>query len=294
MKTIGKRSVEDRLPQIAILLLIFSFCFFSPSYSQGHPSIKKQMPQDKKEVVITKSTTKEEVDSIIMSMEEVGLILQYKNLGYNNREQITSISLIYKSKSHNSGQYNVSSEKPINDIIISIDQNNVSISSRGEGSRAMSSQSQITDPDFHRQRGKDIPSVEDRRAEMHQNMENRRKYAEKGRKHRSTQMEARRKQILEASYSDMPSELNLEYRVITKNSTNAELINLKKMYAAEGISFSYSDLERDSNGEIVRIYLTINNRHGTVSSTGFGNGKTPIKDIQLGVDSKNVIVKNKN
>lgn len=291
MKSTNKGSAKFIFSLAFFLVLMISSNMSTSIYSQNNPSIEKQITPNKNLFVITKNTTKLELDSIIRSMEEVGLILQYKNLGYNSNEEITSISLIYKSKNYNSGKYNVSSKKPINDIIISINQNNVSISSRGAGNQTMSSQS--SHPNFHRQREKDIPSMEDKRTEMHQKMKNRREYANKRRKIRSAQIEERRKQIRKNSHSDRSRELDLAYQTITKNSTQTDLISLKKMYAEEGISFSYRDLERNSNGEIVRIYITINNRNGTISTTSFGNGTVPIHDILLGVDSNNVIVKNK-
>ena len=81
------------------------------------------------------------------------------------------------------------------------------------------------------------------------------------------------------------------YNVITKNTTNAELLALEKSYQFQNIIFSYNELERNATDLITHISIKVNNGKGSVSTSSFGNSKEPIKDISIGVDSENIIMK---
>jgi len=288
MKAPDKHIAITFPPTLLLLLLMAATISFSTVNAQSNHAKDGIDGQNKSNYVITKTTSVQKLDSIVTSLDQIGFLLEYKNLYYNNDGEITSISLLYKDSNLNAGQYAVSSEQPINDIVISISDDRVVISSKGEGNSAFASQRQQNDAFHH----PNMEDVENRRAQMHQRMENRRKQAEEKRKRRLSQVHARRKQIRDEHVNDAAEDNNFEYLTITKNSTESELDNLKKLYADEGILFSCNDVRRNSNGEITHIYITIANGHDTISSTGFGNGESPIHNIFVGVDSSNVVVRN--
>lgn len=291
MKAPDKHITITFSPTLLFFLLIVTMLSFSVINAQSNPEKNRLDHQDNNTYVITKTTSIQKLDSIVESLKAIGFVLEYKNLYYNNSGQITSLSLIYKDRNLNSGQYAVSSEQPINDIVISIAENRIAIRSQGKGNSMSSSQSQNNNAAIYEQK---LSEVADRRAQRHKSMESRRKQAEQKRKHRLSQAEARREQIHKDYVDGTSKDISLEYRTITMNSSDGELVNLKKLYADEGIYFSCHDVKRNSNNEIVHIYITIDNGHGTTSSTGFGNGKNPINDIRLGVNSNSVIVRNNN
>jgi len=84
-------------------------------------------------IVITKNTTKEELDNIKKQMKELGFTFDYSNLNYNSSNEIISISIRYKDANNNSGNYSVNSDKPINSITIKSSGYKISVRSGGSG-----------------------------------------------------------------------------------------------------------------------------------------------------------------
>src|SRR5690554_4793169 len=129
MKASDKHIAITFPPTLLLLLLMATTISFSTVNAQSNHAKDGIDGHNKSNYVITKTTSVQKLDSIVESLKAIGFVLKYKNLYYNNSGQITSLSLIYKDSNLNAGQYAVSSEQPINDIVISIAENSIVISS---------------------------------------------------------------------------------------------------------------------------------------------------------------------
>lgn len=83
------------------------------------------------EVSITKDTTEEELKGLIQKLKTQGFTLNYSNLEYNAAGEITAISITYKDAQGSSGNYSISSDKPINPILIKSSGDKISIGNTG-------------------------------------------------------------------------------------------------------------------------------------------------------------------
>ena len=141
-------------------------------------------------ITITKNTTKKELDAMKLNLKSNGVSFDYSNLVFNNSNEIIGISIYYKSKSGNSGNYSVKSDAPINTIVIKTEGNKISVVSAGSSSYSYSNDDEVrTRTDEQRaimeERRKEMESrreemkehqveMEVRRAEMENRMEERR------------------------------------------------------------------------------------------------------------------------
>ncbi|MGK0175050.1 MAG: bla regulator protein BlaR1, partial [Ulvibacter sp.] len=75
-------------------------------------------------ITITKNTTKKELDAMKTDLKSNGVSFDYSNLEYNKSNEIIGISINYKNKNGNSGNYSVNSDTPINTIVIKTDRGN--------------------------------------------------------------------------------------------------------------------------------------------------------------------------
>ena len=69
--------------------------------------------------------------------------------------------------------------------------------------------------------------------------------------------------------------------VITKNTTDAELEQIKRELAAEGVDFSYKRVKRNASGEITGIRISLDNNQGSKSSTQVSGQDDGIENIYL-------------
>lgn len=246
--------------------------------------------------MITKKTTLEELQKIKEQLKEEGLGFDYSDVVYNEKDEIISISIRYKDANNNSGNYSVSSKNPINDIIIVSEGGRISVKSAGSSNQAFISQGNTG-----RVPNDTEKSHMDRREAMRQKSEQMQKEMEaqmNAMKERQAEMEMRMQKRRDSlsRLKKYPVKSAMDFtgpsRLITKNTTNSELLGLQNSYDAENISFYYKDLERNDKNEITHISITIDNRNGSVSTSTFGNGNEPIKNITLAVDKKHTIMKN--
>ncbi|MGB3343294.1 MAG: hypothetical protein WBA61_05245 [Aequorivita sp.] len=244
-------------------------------------------------VVITKTTTLEELEKIKKQVVEEGMGFNYSNVVYNDKNEIIAITIQYRDANNNSGNYSVSSQNPINNIVIVSDGSRISVTSEGSSNQAFISQGS----------GSHIPSnaqksYGDRRQEMKEKSDQMEREMEDHMREmmeRQTEMEARmlkrRDSMLNQSHIRNAQDFNGNPHIITKNTTAAELMEIQKAYKLENISFLYENLQRNDKGEITHISITIDNGNGSVSTSGFGNGSEAIKDITVAVDAHNTIMK---
>ena len=287
METNIKRSVQKISFSSVLILFAFVFFSFNESNTISQTYTIDLVKGEQKTIKITKDTTLEELEKIKRQMTEEGLGFEYSDIVYNDNSEIISITIGYKDKSNNSGKYSVSSKNPINDIIIVSDNNHISIKSTGNSNQAFISQgnsSQILDNNEN--------SFDARSAAMKQRMAQMEKDMAERRTEMKERMQRRRDSLqMLNNHSQINSTSNGSSNLITKKTTDSELLELQKKYDAEGVSFSYNKLERNERNEITRISITIDNRNGSVSKSSFGNGQDIIKNIAISVDKQHTIMK---
>jgi hypothetical protein len=214
---------------------------------------------------------------------------------YNDKNEIISISIHYKDANNNSGTYSVSSENPINDIVIVSEGKRISVTSAGSSNQSFISQGneeQVSNNtnksvDAHRE------AMRQKSEQMQKEMEDRMNAMKERQAEMEMRMQKRRDSISKLKQPNVKSNTNFNgsSHLITKNTTNSELLDLQTSYDAENISFYYKNLERNDNNEITHITITIDNRNGSVSTSGFGNSKESIKNITVAVDKQHTIMK---
>jgi len=287
METNIKRAVQKI--SLFFVLIFFTFVFFSFS---GNNTISQTSKEDlvkgsQQTIKITKDTTLEELEKIKKQMADEGLGFEYSNVEYNDNSEIISITIGYKDKNNNSGKYSVSSKNPINDIIIVSDDSHISVKSAGSSNQAFINQGS-SGQNSHNENTPDVQreAMEQKMAQMEKEMEERRAKMKLRMQHQRDSLRALKNQ------SQVKSTYTGTSHVITKNTTNSELLELSKIYDTEDISFSYKNLERNEKNEITQIYITIDNRNGSISTSSFGNGQVAIKDITVAVDKQHTVMKN--
>lgn len=244
-------------------------------------------------LIITKKTSQEELENIKKKMRDEGFEFNYSNVVYNESKEIIAISISYKDANNNSGNYSVGSENPINDIIIISNGNQLSVKSEGSGNQTFINQGNSNEiSEDNRKRMEEHKAAREKRiSEMDKRMTDRMQEMKEKQTHMRARMENERDSIFGSERIKSSQNFSGNYNVITKNTTNAELLELEKTYQSENISFSYNQLERNASDLITRISITINNGKGSRSTSSFGNNNDPIKDVSVGVDSEHIIMK---
>lgn len=289
MKILQNASFFLILIFISFLISSFTFKEFTQKSIINNGEIEKQTS-----IIITKNTSLEDLEKIKKKMKDEGFDFYYSNVVYNEVREIISISISYKDANNNSGNYSVASEKPINDIIIISNGNKISVRSEGNENKEFISPDKRNSTSNNTQK-----MMEDRNAEMAKRkveMENNRAERMQEMKQKQTKMRARMEHKRDSLFEEQRIKSSQtfigNYNIITKNTTNAELLALEKKYQSENISFSYDQLERNAADLITHISIKVNNGEGSISKSSFGNSKDPITDISIGVDSENIIMKN--
>lgn len=288
METLIKKVLRNLSIFSVLVLSGLALSSFSPNSTKAQGVQTKLITGKEIKVVITKTTTLEELQNIKEQMEANGLGFDYANVVYNDNSEIISISIRYKDGNNNSGNYSVNSENPINDIVIVSEGSRISVKSAGSSNQAFISQGSgkremmESDKNYNDQRR----AMEERRAQMKKEMEERRAEMK-------MRMQNRRDSLNKANGAITKSTMDFKGspNVITKNTTDLELLELQKRYDAADISFKYNNLERNDMNEITHISITIDNRNGSVSTSTFSNGKEGIKNITLAVDKQHTIMK---
>jgi len=180
------------------------------------------------EKTITKNATADDLEKITNELAEKDFSVEFSNLEYNSAKEITGITIKYGGPNSNSGTYSVSSENPINTIVISSKNGGISLNSVGSnGNSAIMSQ------------GGDV-DTENKTAEIEMEFKKRREEMEAKRKLMRVEMAERRKEMQEKM--DGTTEKNekneAEYQAKRKakmttknlNSTQLNKYELKEFY----------------------------------------------------------------
>ena len=288
MKTIFNIPYQKKIAFLILSVFSFSLFAFTNNTERG-PIHKSILIEEQLTIVITKKTTKEELEIIKKQMMDEGLGFNYSNVVYNDKDEIIAISISYKDANNNSGNYSVSSQNPINTILIKSDGKSISVKSEGSSNQAFINQgSGFENPNMEKSRADRRQAMQERSDEMKKEMDERMQEM----KERHSQMKARNQTRMENSSHRYPiKEFNGNSYIITKNSTDSELLKLQKIFESENISFSYKNLQHNAKNEITHIAITIDNNNGSISKSTFGNGSDPIKDITVAVDAQHTIMK---
>ncbi len=295
METNIKRAIQYLSFFSFLILFTFSLLSFSTKRVISTTLENNSVSGKEITVVITKKTTLEELQKIKKQMEDEGLGFDYSDVVYNEKNEIISISIRYKDANNNSGNYSVSSKNPINDIVIVSEGSRISVTSTGSSNQSFISQGnkgQVSN-DTEKTYNDRSEAMRQRSEQMEKEMESQMNEMDQRQAEMINRMQQRRDSInkLNQNKATSASNFNGRSRLITKNTSHSELIELQNNYDAENISFYYKNLERNDNNEITHISITIDNRNGSISTSGFGNGKEAIKNITLAVDKQHTIMK---
>lgn len=278
-----------------LIFILFSFLLLSFSKNTKESNSEKNITPLEQQItiVITKKTTKEELETIKKQMTDKGFGFNYSNVKYNDKNEIIAISIYYKDLSKNSGNYSVSSQNPINNIVIVSDGNRISVKSEGSSNQAFINQGsgeQNSDKSYEDRRR----AMKERSDQMEREMEERMKEMKERNATMKNRIQQRNDSIRAINQSQIKSatEFKGNTNLITKNTTDLELIQIQKSYEVENISFNYKNVKRNDENQITHISITIDNRNGSISTSGFGNGKDTIKNIIIAVDQQHTIMKN--
>ena len=287
METYVKRAVQKKI--LFTVLIFFTFVFFSFRENNTiSQTSKENLVRDAQKIIkITKDTTLEELEKIKKQMEDEGLGFEYSDVVYNDNSEIISITIGYKDKNNNSGKYSVSSKNAISDIIIVSDDSRISVKSAGGSNQAFIRQGSSRQISGNNENSYDARSeaMKQRRAQMEKEMAERRSEMKRRMQQRRDSL-----QVLN-NHSQVKGSYNGPSNLITKNTTDSELLELQRSYDIEDILFSYKNLERNEKNEITQISITIDNRNGSVSTSSFGNGEDAIKNITVAVDKQHTVMK---
>ncbi len=290
METDFNKTFHNKISFLILILFSFSLLSFNTNGIESKPEENNTTMEKQITIVITKKTTKEELEIIKKQMTDEGLGFNYSNVIYNDKNEIIAISISYKDLNNNSGNYSVSSQNPINNIVIVSEGKRISVKSQGSSNQAFINQgsgeqiSKNTEKSHEDRR----QAMKERSDQMEKEMDDRMQAMKERHAQREAHMQTRRDSILKQSPIKV---FNGNTHIITKNTTDSELMELQKIYESENISFYYKNLQRDSKDEITHISITIDNQNGSVSTSTFGNRNDAIKDISLAVDQQHTIMK---
>lgn len=295
MKNHSHRTVKHYFFISVLISLVFPHITLFAKESD--PKIPHNIMENQKNIIIkiTKNTSLEELENIKQEMAAAGFEFDYSNVFYNGQKEIIAISITYKDSSKNQGNYSVSSQNPIADILITSNGKKISINTQGGGNQASINQgnanSTLAENENNFKEGK--AEMERRRMEMDRKMTAHIQEMKERQEKMRTLHERRRDSIFNNYDVKIKSEFTGDYKEITKHSTTADLNKIREAYKAEGIQFSFSQLKRNQKDEITHIAIKINNGKGSSSISTFGDGNGSIKDIVIGVDQEHTIIKNK-
>ncbi|CAN0452566.1 unnamed protein product [Pylaiella littoralis] len=246
-------------------------------------------------IKITKNTTKEELDRIKEELaRDHGIVFNYKNLNYNVKNELTSISVSYKGNGMN-GSYSVSDDDggAIDDFYFYMD---TEAGTSGFGSERMVEREEARAKMMAKREELRGKVLVERREELEKQRDEMAKVREEIREERNEMREEVAKirknsrkivdeeRKIARGYAQVTRNTNGRgaKALITKDTTDEELANIKKEMEAKGVTFSYSRIKRNAKGEITRIKIQSDNGKGSKQtiSTSTDDGE-PIEKIVI-------------
>ena len=259
---------------------------------------------------ITASTSESELKDYQRDLGQKGITMDYSDLQYNEDGELTGIKLSVESESGN-GNYHVSSDEPISEILIRISEEGMTIGSTGQSyRRAMASQEramarakemEARQAERYKER---LAMAEARQYEMQarkaegykervamaeaRQMEQQQRMAERelALAERQKEMAKRMEEARAMGYSGSGAVVwtGDDYRgheTLRSDMSEAELKELQRKLATKGVTVSYKRVKRNDRGEITGIKVTVE-RGGSNSSTSVrSDDDEPIEPIRI-------------
>ncbi|WP_432412978.1 M56 family metallopeptidase [Rasiella sp. SM2506] len=243
---------------------------------------------------ITKNTTKEQLDGFKTELKrDHGIDFNYKNVAYNKKGEMTAISISYEGKG-NKGTYTVMSDdgEPISDFYFYMDTEK---GASGFGSKESELRKEKRVALLEKRNELRGNAMETRKEALKMRTENlsevRSELAETRKELRQSQSKLRQEvaemRKINGEVAETSNRLHTTIKstasekiVITKNTTDAQLKQMKTQLSGKGIDFNYKRVKRNSNGEIIGIKATFDNGKGSkVSKTIQTDGDDAIEMI---------------
>ena len=267
--------------------------------------------------LITKNTTDAELASLKKKLkEEHNIDLNYSN-SRNSAGEITSLSISYSGNGKN-GNYQVTDDEGIETFTFYMSAEGEtgfysdSMEARKSERRAqMKERKMVVLEEMETRREAMEQRREDRNKQLRVEMEERKKNREDRRKEIRVRISDEEEELednifeLERTRSDRDGKvividklgkdvdfevlehpetvyvksIEKSFGVITKNTTNEDLENLKRKLAKEDVDFSYRNVRRNSKGEITGLKFSVKDDNGKSTTHVKGNNNDPIDTI---------------
>ena len=274
------------------------------SNANESPSEEKNTFQDVL-LSITKNTTKSELEALKTELKSKGFSFNYSNLEYNDSKEIIGISITYKDKNGNSGNYSVNSDSPINTIVIKASGNRISMRSAGSGdysfssdeeeevvrARAKERREQMKEREMEMEERR--AEMDERRAKMHEEMEEMRKEMEE----RSVRMRSEKDSTLFRNRSNNDSTGLFARKKMRHDSARASILDRHgerkdRMRARSHSSIPMENLKRitkdASENDLDRLKSQFENEGVSFSYSSIKrNDKGEIIKIKVKLDNNN-------
>tara|TARA_R100000935_G_scaffold58576_1_gene96320 strand:+ start:9347 stop:11686 length:2340 start_codon:yes stop_codon:yes gene_type:complete len=241
------------------------------SKAETKPSVKEIR------IKITKNTTKDELEVHKKELKELHDVdFNYSSIAFNNKGEITSISITYSGHGNN-GTYTITSDdgEPIDDFYFYMDTEK-GVSGVGSKEKELQMEQRMAMMEQRRAR------METRKEVLRNSSEIRKELLEERRENMSevrSELAETRKELrkeaeemrkAEAEIARTSSRMNTNSNgtvsnriIITKNTTDAQLKTMKAALLERGVDFNYKRVKRNSNGEITSIIAKFDNGKGS-------------------------------
>ncbi len=258
-------------------------------------------------VLITKNTTNEELEAIKKRMKkDHGLDMSYEVVR-NSSGEITNIAISYSGNGTN-GNYTVDDDRGIEDFYFYQNEDGET----GFWSEAREKRRQERNVEKEIRKKERVARMKEREIEQEErmmDMKKRMKRQEERMMKRQEEMSRRQEEIARRSEEIAKKSYNLakarsnswssakskgsndvyvysstgedgDVIIINKDTTDAELEDIKRDLAAKGITFKYSKVKRNARGELVRIKIVKDDGKGSKSTVlAAADDDDPIVDI---------------
>ncbi|PKA82224.1 beta-lactamase regulating signal transducer with metallopeptidase domain [Ulvibacter sp. MAR_2010_11] len=286
----------------------------TPSASEKEKSLASIISKNTQPVYdiyirITKNTTEADLKIHKKTLkEEHNVNFNYSNLQFNANGELTAISVTYSDNKGTNGNYSVSEDGPIDDFYIYLTDDG----SIGFGSENIEKRRAERDVRAAERTKARVERIEQRKKDSKLSLEETDKRvaraeerAQLAKKRMEIRKEERAKAMVDRKYAIASSsdvedlgdvvvagdvddvlyvdrDRNRRGNIrITSNTTDSELEDLKNGLAKRNITFSYKNVKRNSDGDIISIKIKMKNENGSESVSNIKSDGKPIKPIRL-------------
>ncbi|MBZ0327237.1 MAG: hypothetical protein K8F54_06490 [Altibacter sp.] len=292
----------------------------TPSSSAVEKDLAKQVQERTEQgheifILITKNTTEADLKQHKKTLkEEHDIDFDYSDLRYNSAGELTSIAVRFSNSKGSNGNYHVTEDGPIEDFYFYLTEDGkVGFGSEASEERMIEREARVKERmEKSKERLKDskrrlkeseerMVRSEERLVLAKERMEKRREMAKVRINERKEDLEKRRYTIARSGSEDggsvviigdnedddiyiIDSDRHRKSIVITSDTTDGELQDLKNSLAEKNITFTYKNIKRNSDGKITGIKIRLKNDKGSESTSNIKSTGQPISPIRLSID----------